>query len=486
MKIKIIAIALAALAVFSLAGCQATPDQEFIAQKDTERMIEQARDDAHGTKLRDMQLPSGNYTYTASGVDGRLAISVDAPVSVPTAGVPTARVAGAGFSQDAVRGMVSYLFPGEQPMTRADGGVMTKSQIEERILELKKQLAEKSYDTNVYTDENIQNQIADLETEYQIAPEVVAESVSCPTDGTMELVDSNKGDGDQMYLLDAYTENASIYVISLATPESGTADSLLEYTGPRGYDYAQTRTISADGGALPGEAQGRLTMSLEQAKKLCEGFLAAGGVSDMALGDVCVASDQKTDSAGEASPAQNYAWQLSYTRVVNGVQVAIDGTRGASSGDENMLPWSSESLVISVDNDGIQRVLWFAPTTTGEILTPDTGLIGFANAMDIFEKMISIVYEPQAPADSKDIKDASISVCIDSIELCLIRVREQNAGGRNGVYVPAWVFYGSVKSSRTHISDGSYTRTEDTGARKYAVLVVNAIDGSIIDPARGY
>lgn len=96
MKRKIIALSLALITAFSLAACQATPEQEFIVQKDTERMIEQARDEEHGTTAAELGVPEENYTFSATGADGRLVVNVDAPVIVPSANIPTARVSATG------------------------------------------------------------------------------------------------------------------------------------------------------------------------------------------------------------------------------------------------------------------------------------------------------------------------------------------------------------------------------------------------------
>ena len=80
---KMISAILALGILLTLAACQATPDEELIVQKDTERMVEQAADESAGTKVSKLKVPDGNYIYSTSVADGRLTINVDASVTVP-------------------------------------------------------------------------------------------------------------------------------------------------------------------------------------------------------------------------------------------------------------------------------------------------------------------------------------------------------------------------------------------------------------------
>jgi hypothetical protein len=197
---------------------------------------------------------------------------------------------------------------------------------------------------------------------------------------------------------------------------------------------------------------------------------------------------------GVASSAQNYAYYFTYTRTVNGVPVAIDKKSGTSSGDDFPLPWAYERITIIIDNNGIQLIEWISQTQTGEIITEDTGLISFSDAISVFEKMILAEYEPKAQLGTDGVlEDIRVTVSIDNIQLSLVRVREQNSKGKVGLYIPAWVFYGHVADERTYSAssglNGTYV-TYDGGSNyplpKYAALIINAVDGSIINTSLGY
>lgn len=104
-------------------------------------------------------------------------------------------------------------------------------------------------------------------------------------------------------------------------------------------------------------------------------------------------------------------------------------------------------------------------------------------------------------------------IVIERAQLCMVRVREQNTAAQEqaGLYVPAWVFYGfdrgqndagDTRYSVTSISDLSGIAAEDgvdvsadgqfaacpaeQPAYERIYLVINAVDGSVIDLAKGY
>jgi hypothetical protein len=116
------------------------------------------------------------------------------------------------------------------------------------------------------------------------------------------------------------------------------------------------------------------------------------------------------------------------------------------------------------------------------MVTDNTTIIGFDKAAGIFEQKILTFYEAQV--DSYGYK--SIDITIDSVELGLFRIKQQNAEGRAaGLYVPVWAFCGTVKFTYPDGNIG-YDSGCDYHDMPYIVLAVNAIDGGIIDTSKGY
>lgn len=456
MKRKIIALSLALITAFSLAACQATPEQEFVVQKDTERMIEQARDEEHGTTAAELGVPEENYTFSATGADGRLTVNADTPIIAPASGkLPMVSVSAGGFSQETVTGIFNYLYPNEKPLNSDPNSVLTKAAIEENILMLKKQLTDKSYDTQEFTDADIEAKITALEEAYTTAPETSDEATV--SNGTMSLQDIR---GNDAYCLDVYDDTSYMNVVSQKISDF----SFLIYS-KNGKSYNTATAIQLDNVSIPEAVNGKLMLSYESAKKLCDDMLAAGGLHNIVLGDAFIVNDSQDGNVdNKVSAAENYAYLFWYTREIDGTPIAINYQEGSNNDESYSLPWQYESITVTVDNDGIANISWTAPIEIGEVITDDAALIPYESAIDVFEKMIITKYEQSIPEGEKR------TLTISDIKLCLLRVRTQNANGLEGVLTPAWVFYGK----------------NDDWSAKNTLLAINAVDGSIIDTLIGY
>ena len=99
-------------------------------------------------------------------------------------------------------------------------------------------------------------------------------------------------------------------------------------------------------------------------------------------------------------------------------------------------------------------------------------MLSFDEVMDIFRTMMPIRY-----ASSYD--DRLEIFEISDIRLELVRVLEQNAQN-SGLLVPVWCFYGTNHEEAKNDSNWQDVETYSCW------LMINAIDGSIIDPQKGY
>ena len=207
------------------------------------------------------------------------------------------------------------------------------------------------------------------------------------------------------------------------------------------------------------------------AVQLCVDFLKDLGVTDVLPRPEI---DAYTLDSGE-----NCYYLIDFVRTVNGTQVAyLPMFQGLEHGDV-ALPWDYEHLRFLVDRDGIVYIIWESPTEVTKIESSDAAVLTYEQAIETFETMGRIVYE--AKTEFYDIP-YYIDVEVSRIELDLVRIREQDAPGRYGLYVPAWVFYGKKAGYlKQPVPDGMIDNRMET-----ALLIINAIDGSIIDPEKGY
>lgn len=484
------------------AACQVTPEEPAVVKKDTERMVEQAQSGGNVTSAEDLALPDGNYTFSATGAEGRFSVNADAPVIIPGSGVPPmARVTAAGFTQEQVTGIFNYLFPGEKPtyIARDEGaGLLTKSEIESKIVFYKKIIAEDAIsDKSIFgTQEEVNAEIEKLKEQLAAAPDTLPDPEIRVSDGTLQPAKGGEYHQNELvweedlYGLNCQSPKAHL---GISTPVSARnrTEAYLVYGRFDGPPYSDANAVVYDGGGLPEGAAGQLTISLEDAKALCDGFFAAGGITDVALRHAYIVDDERFgDSDGVIAPAKNDAYRLDYSRVVGGDPVyALESSGGG--GDDNALPWQYEHIRFYVDNEGINNIRWESPTATGETINGNVNVISFDQASAIFEKMVVHMYEFRAEPDpAHGLADVRVDVNVDRVELALVRIREQNADGRSGIYVPAWVFCGNWMQELQYTgADTRYTYYDGGSPSPFPhkpILIINAIDGSVIDLSKGY
>lgn len=452
------------------AGCQPTPEQPIVMQKDMEQMLEKAQDTqspaAEQTLAERYGIPE-RLTEEWSGADGKLSIRIDAPIAVPEHAMPIVRVRAEGFSQETATALFHHFMDGKTAMTYNPGPhVMTKADIEATILLYKQQIADGTIEAQqMMTPEEAEEEIRRLEEEYRTAPAATADDEPTVSDGAMLLHEESYSDGhtvikERIYEL-SVTAGGEYLSVRRPAQDNGSLTGSLQYSA----DDDLGRFYNGAPRVLPENApQGeRPSLSLEEAGALCGEVFQAMGISDVQPAQAYV-----TGSPGD------YAYILYYVRTVAGVPAALCTESFAGSESGVSLPWNYEQIRFLVTDGGIAEMSWDSPTVTGEVVTENARLLSWPEIREIVETMLFTIYEPRT-----EFEDAGrrIGVTIDDIQLSLLRVRENNAQGRTGFYVPTWVFYGEE-----YIDDFPSVN----GVDKHIVLAINAIDGSVIDLAKGY
>ena len=451
------------------AGCQPTPEQPIVMQKDMEQMLEKAQDTqspaAEQTLAERYGIPE-RLTEEWSGADGKLSIRIDAPITVPEHAMPIVRVRAEGFSQETATALFHHFMDGKTAMTYNPGPhVMTKADIEATILLYKQQIADGTIEAQqMMTPEEAEEEIRRLEEEYRTAP-AAADDEPTVSDGAMLLHEESYSSGhtvikERIYEL-SVTAGEEYLSVRRPAQDNGSLTGSLQYSA----DDDLGRFYNGAPRVAPENApqSERPSLSLEEAGALCGEVFRAMGVSDVQLAQAYV-----TGSPGD------YAYILYYVRTVAGVPAVLCTESFAGSESGVSLPWNYEQIRFLVTDGGIAEMSWDSPTVTGEVVTENARLLAWQEIREIVETILFTIYEPRT-----EFEDASrrIGVTIDDIQLSLLRVRENNAQGRSGFYVPAWVFYG-----KEYMDDFPSV----VGVDKHIVLAINAVDGSVIDLAKGY
>ena len=222
---RILTVVLALSTLFMLTACQSTPEEDIVAQKDVERMIEAANNGRRNPDLsitEQYNIPD-HYEYETTELDGRFALEVDADVIVPDVNsMAIARVQTTDFTQEQVSGVFSALCGDAEMWNTSGEGELTKNEIESMILSLQKDLSDESYLQN--TDETKleadKSRLEYLQSIYDQAPETI-EQTECNGELTQKTAcDIETGDLLYTYMglyatsddgqLDLYVANRSV------------------------------------------------------------------------------------------------------------------------------------------------------------------------------------------------------------------------------------------------------------------------------------
>ncbi len=514
MKQKILPIIM--VAVLLLTACQPTPDRDIIVQKDTERLVEtvELKNANEDVSIEPADMPDNplvkmdeSYTFDFVNDNGRLHIHADADVYVPETGkVPMARVKGEYFTDAFAKKLFDKIYQGETAYIRTnETRRLTKSELAEMIVYYQDLVDTGRTEDKLMDEEEAIAFIDEMKEEFKTAPDEPEEIKPVEADGTMLL--RNVTDDSpyalfqhvQYYELWTTGKRGELNIRRHAEDDDSMSDYLsydrISHDGQNSQErisYGETSesrylmfpsvydtyvTDPDDTRCSYGQ-----TLSPHDAAELCIAFLSDLGVTDVTpvpTIDTYVVKDRDRETV------ENCYYFINFIRTLQGTPVAylspmdVDNIEIAEN-VEYEVPWEYEYLLFVVDQDGIYSLSWQNPVQITKVISDDAAEIPFEQAASIFEIMSRVIYEAQT---ENRVKPYYIDLEVTRVELSAIRIREKNAEGRTGLYVPAWIFYGKL----TDNYDNPVTQEMiDRRRADTALLVVNAIDGSIIDLRKGY
>lgn len=488
----VVIISAVLLILFSgcLFGCQATPENPILVEKDSERLIEQAGKKDNGVSLSDMLALENNYQFNYMSQNGKLQIHADAFVVLPGAeAMPIFRIVATGFSQEFAKKAFCFLFPdpNNRPNNVTSGKVATKADLEKRLIELKKQLADGTYNSDEYSEADWQRLIEVTEEMLKDAPETGENIPETVADGTMKLVDNGKYSYYELACMDSATLDRQFSVVSYdVLPSSLDYDDALGTTSKMRFikdaewQYEGQDELTITQGSLSDHTTEKLSVGLEDAKMLCERFFSAVEMEDFyEISEITLI--KKTDD--------QYAVKLYYRQVVDGVPTFACTRDYYGTQDLYARPCGYEFVSFIVSENGIDAIKWIEPVQVVETVTPDAQLLTLEQVTPIFEKMLITRLEPRLEIYTDPIE---LDCDVSSVALELVRIKEHNVIGKEGLLVPAWVFYGHL-TQRTMYTSGTvytYDMIGNVGSSVLGppavIMAINAIDGSVIDLEMGY
>ena len=520
-KIILILTAIATLAV-SVAGCQPTPDEPVVIQKDLEQMIEkaQATDTAAETpgKLAQKLGVPERFTANESYADGRLTLTADAEIVLPDVDtLPVVRVEPADFSQELVDKLYDYLID-DTPMYQQQEKY-TKEQIDENIVHYRKILddPESAEESRRQAEQEIKN----LEAQYETAldsPELI------PADATIKIqtevylptgetsceyngVDIVEDPGFHVYTGKAFSIRNNIKDGKINVEEN-MGGWLVTDTASQGarfnftnYDlmdeeacYVKVETVTPDNLSNKPEIEGEFLY--QDAIEMAEIFLAEAEIEEMEIATLTLkfvlpeeyntkidgvdVDTSERDALMEDIKNGEYNDKLTDVRIeinlvrtINGAPVTSDDYSSYYSNNVDNegfnAQWYYEDITLDVCSRGICSVRWVSPHEITETVTQDANVRNFDEIADVFKKMYRVKYE------GRDIK---IAGNVTRVALSLRRIMDQNNIGY-GLFVPVWDFYGTINVA--YPKEPAHDSLSDE-----PLLTINAIDGTVINLDKGY
>lgn len=470
-----------------LTAC-AGADLRIAAPKDNERLQKKAAEalKEEGT----LQGTPEYYAFSYENEDKTLKITADAEVVVPKkTQIPMYQVECGGFSQELVTKVYDYFFPDGETY-RYEGSEMTKAKCQEMIDEVQEwiEAVPKMDDLTEEGKEALltsyQERLDRLTARYDDLPEE-AEVKAVKVDSTLVAsVDST--DAGKELGLDANGKAGSLSVTSSDIDAGGW--SRLTFKKADGYTYGGFGVEKAEPETADALFEEEIGISYEQAKGIADDFCKQIGVETKMFESFAQTGVKDVISSARGKEIvtedRHTAYQFFYRRTKDGIPFATTASTLVPDDDDELI-WCYEQMSICVEKDGIAYIDWQFPLTVTKTVSEDAALISFADATAVFEELMPMICEEKL-AENTTASWESYDVSVESVELCLMRVRD-TGGGRTGLLTPAWVFYGNEKTGR-HFYDESekeWVNNESEKDEPFIVFAVNAVDGSMIDLVEG-
>ncbi|WP_062106734.1 DUF6034 family protein [Bacillus niameyensis] len=462
------------ITVTFLAGCQATPENPVVIQKDTEQMVNVAKTNQNNKKLTEMLNAPATLQTSVTDKSGNVVVNANAEVVVPDVeGIPTVRVAKHPFTQEEANKILDY-FIGDNELI--DENSIFSTTYTEQLIQWKAELAQEK---NEAKRDQLAMNIEKLEemgiTETPKEVTSVAKTFEQDEMGGESIKGISHHNSNYNYIEIINNPAENNYRVFYSKEQKGYAIS-------EGYYFNEGLKINFEKSGLDSAIMKQLTLSLtkEEAIELATDLISQLGIQDMVLSSFEMVSGSATLQGGPVDTQERKAYRLEYVRSINGIPITFtsngvetDYETDNTTGEKVAVGWPNETVHFIIDDTGIVEFSWLSPYELGETVTENTTVKSFADIQDVFEKMSLITHAYPGEDGAKTTLD------ISKAQLGLMRINEKN-NSDTALLIPVWDYFGTLTYDNE--DDEPYIDTDLLNSR----LTINAIDGSIINRRLGY
>ena len=485
------------LAVMLLAGCQPTPEVDAVRQKNSAQMIEMARGETTAAPQAGAGEPAATPTPVRELVPERLQwdfhtdvknvhVIADAPIRIRTEDTfPLLRVkpwtGTNGENLKIVQAMLGTdtVYKSVYQVTRAD--------LEKQISDLMNTLSDPFNNKELLEDFG-REELEELVPRWQAHLEELQEQYRNFQDDEPQpnpLWDGQPEDDMHQTVLvtgawdkDNAENYDSVYFFARSTyPEYWSMDMMRKGDWGAAYDYGMRELIDPADYDRPHQGA-KLTprQAAEAVQAVLDPFVKTAVV------DV-LWSNNASDTYGSDGTQLRWGYVVRLMPLYHGTATGMGlGWLPMSSRDpvtDVGRTWEQEYIMGAVTDEGIRYLTWRNPLKVTEVVAEHAQLLPFSEIEEIAQRQISrnLAYSGE--------ENGSLEVA--GVVLGLVYMGEQN-NDEGGLLAPVWVF---LKADRPN--DQQRKLWEQLGlnaAANYDTLnplaMINAIDGTIIDPYAGY
>ena len=477
-------------AVVLLAGCMPTPEQPAVVQKDMEQFLQRAQYAGADTAAGQLAAPE-HVQEALRDEKAHVTVQVDADVQADCpADVPIYRVQPALVTQEMVGRAVAALFDGSPIYTAESAAADTREDVLDWLGKLHKRKAE----LEAQGMQSERGEAFEPTGEGNVAMQGM-NALAQVEDGIDRLEEYSKKvpekrtlipSGTELIQMDGYSclhiaqESARGGIRSLFIRDDNNGNlSSIDFAS-RGDNVLGTGIYylydEAKDGAMEDYEEAMRTIpgprcTAEEAARAAEALAGELGLDafavDLVRPVIGGASAFRGDSVRLGNMIRGY--EVVMARRAADMPVVYCGQTFATP--ENAETWAYETFRCIVDDGGIVEASLQGPSTVVEAAVDRCALKSFAEIWGVFRKMIL--------SSNADVDGGAQELQVRAVRFGYATVVEQNTPG--AMLVPAWFFCGTRKMWYGGAGNAAASyRPEE------ALLVVNAVDGSIIDIQEGY
>lgn len=443
----------------ALTGCAENPTEDIVVNKN-EGKLEQAIQ-GENKKDSDASVPE-KYTDQFQADGEKIEVSVDASVTGLEENKPVVRVKPHVITEEEAKQWADVLFEGA---TAYEPGEKSKTEIEDRILQLKERIGDQDklledYGSQEEADrikKELEEEIKEYEKQYASASDA-DEKIPCtwefhPYGYYDDLPMPTSGDANYEGL------DKTSQLIAQATVNGHQA--MVEVDNREESDYRLNTQwfLYEDEQEWVKEETG--TLSKEEAVKQADEIKNQLGMENWKY------AEYKTS---EAESIQNI--MVTYTPSYENITAFQGPLIDLKSEDLYAANYYYSSLSIGFENGVLTSVELISPMDVVQIENENVETMDFEEIYQTFKKQAQAQFTESAFLDSDATETGTIQIEISEITEGLFRIKEKS-NTEDFLMVPAWSFSGTLRV------DG-----DDWGKQEF--LMINGIDGSVINTSLGY